>query len=82
MIAEACAQLVQPADRGLPARQRGQQVRHVRQVEAGHPTVFVGKQKLPFARVGDPMKIKQGSIVDGDTTVLLGAEPASSKAGP
>ncbi len=52
------------------------------QVKEGHPTVFVGNQRLPFARVGDPMKIKNGTIVEGDTTVLLGGQAGSSAPGP
>jgi uncharacterized Zn-binding protein involved in type VI secretion len=51
-------------------------------VKEGHPTLFVGPQKLPFARVGDPMKIKDGSVVEGDTTVLLGGDGARSSPGP
>jgi uncharacterized Zn-binding protein involved in type VI secretion len=52
------------------------------QVKEGHPTLFVGNLRLPFARVGDPMKVKDGTIVEGDETVLLGGQPGSSAAGP
>ena len=47
-------------------------------VKEGHPTVLVGPQKKPFARVGDATKIKSGTVVDGDATVLLGGQPGSS----
>jgi hypothetical protein len=47
-------------------------------VKEGHPTVLVGKKRLPFARVGDATKIKSGTVVDGDATVLLGGEPGST----
>jgi uncharacterized Zn-binding protein involved in type VI secretion len=47
-------------------------------VQEGHPTVLVGPNKLPFARVGDPTKIMPGTVVDGDSTVLLGGQPGSS----
>jgi hypothetical protein len=50
-------------------------------VKEGHPTVFVGEKQLPFARVGDSTKIKDGTIVEGDNTVLLGGEPGSSRSG-
>jgi uncharacterized Zn-binding protein involved in type VI secretion len=52
------------------------------QVGEGHPTLFVGNLRLPFARVGDSMKVKNGTIVEGDSTVLLGGQPGSSAPGP
>jgi hypothetical protein len=50
-------------------------------IKEGHPTIFVGKKRLPFARVGDPTKIKDGMVVDGDSTVLLGGQPGTSRSG-
>lgn len=47
------------------------------QIAEGHPTVLIGTAQMPFARVGDRTRIRSGTIVDGDGTVLLGGDPGS-----
>ncbi len=50
-------------------------------IKEGHPTIFVGKKRLPAARVGDPTKVRDGQVVDGDSTILLGGQPGTSRPG-